>query len=87
MSLLPDKVMTNAPPPSGALGEVWIRGEFPASGWPTADLHRFLPVRHVGAGLGLPAPVPRVQTGAGLLRRLISFNRKCTYSAAAGNTI
>lgn len=65
-----------AVPPSGALGEVWLCGELPAGGRPSADLHGLLSVRHVGSGLGLPAPVPRVQTGAGLLRRLISFNRK-----------
>lgn len=56
----------------GDAGEVWLHGELLPGGRPSAHLHRFLSVRHAGPGLGLPLPVPRVQTGAGLLRHLIS---------------
>lgn len=62
-----------AVPPTGAPGEVRLPGELQPGGRPAGHLHRVLPVRHAGAGLGLPAPLPRVQTRASLLRRLISF--------------
>lgn len=62
------------PPGSGDAGEVWLHGELLPGGWPPAHLHGVLSVCHVGSGLGLPVPVPRVQTGAGLLRDLISSN-------------
>lgn len=64
-SLLPDP---------GDAGEVWLCGELLPGGRPSADLLGVLSVRHAGAGLGLLVPVPRVQTGAGLLRCLISCN-------------
>lgn len=59
--------------PSGAAGEIRLRGELQAGGWSSVDLYGFLSVRHAGSGLGLPAPLPRVQTSPRLLRHLISF--------------
>lgn len=71
--LINEAMINNQWRPPGAAGEVRLRGELRAGGRPPGGLHRVLPVRHAGAGLGLPAPLPRVPAGAGLLRRLISF--------------
>lgn len=70
-----------AAPPSGAPGEVRLCGELQPGRRSPVDLHSFLSVRHAGSGLGLPAPLPRVQTGPGLLRHLISFNEQNTGSS------
>lgn len=61
------------PPGSGDAGEVWLRGELLPGGRSPAHLHRVLSVCHASSGLGLPVPFPRVQTGASLLRGLISY--------------